>query len=152
MTKSLKIRVANRSDFQLDEGKAEHVAIEVLTALCYERGEVGINFVSGDEIEALNKKYLNRDGATDVLSFPIDADDDWPIADEGIPRLLGDIVICPETAARQASDLGSNLESEICLLIVHGILHLAGFDHETDKGEMDEKQAGFYKELCKQNT
>lgn len=128
------------------------MAIKVLGALGYRQGEVGINFVSGNEIVALNKRYLNRDGITDVLSFPIDADEVMPVTDDGIPRLLGDVVICPEAASRQAADMGNSLESEICLLIIHGILHLAGYDHETDNGEMDEKQSGFYEELCKQDT
>lgn len=149
MNGGLKIKINNKSGFRLNTDAAERVATEVLTALGLEKGEVGITFVSAEEIGALNNKYLGRNGATDVISFPIDVDEDGAQTPEPAPRLLGDVVICPEVAAREVSNHGGKLENEICLLVVHGILHLAGFDHEVDKGEMDEKQAGFYEELCK---
>lgn len=149
MTGGLKIRINNKSGFRLNTDAAERVATKVLTALGLEKGEVGITFVSAEEIGALNKKYLGRDGATDVISFPIDVDEEGDQPPEAAPRLLGDVVICPEVADLEVSNHGGKLENEICLLVVHGILHLAGFDHEVDKGEMDEKQAGFYEELCK---
>lgn len=149
MTGGLKIRINNKSGFSLTTDAVERVANEILTALGLEQGEVGITFVSIDEIGALNKKYLGRDGVTDVISFPIDVDDEGSQSPDVGPILLGDVVICPEVAAREVSSHGGKLENEICLLVVHGILHLAGFDHEVDQGEMDEKQAGFYEALCK---
>jgi probable rRNA maturation factor len=81
-------------------------------------GHVAIEFVSADRIRKLNRRYRERDEVTDVLSFPVD---------EGPPE-LGDVVICPEHT--------ENLSEAV----VHGVLHLCGYDHETDGGEMLELQ------------
>ena len=89
-----------------------------------EDGHVAIEFVSADRIQALNREHRKLDEPTDVLSFAIDADG----ASAG-PRELGDIVICPEHTA------------DLREAIVHGALHLAGMDHETDEGEMLALQA-----------
>jgi probable rRNA maturation factor len=79
----------------------------------------------------LNKIYRNKDKATDVLSFPLE---DMP----GMP--LGSIVISIDTAKKVANELGHSIEGEIKLLFIHGLLHLLGYDHETDNGEMREKE------------
>ena len=80
---------------------------------------LAVAFVSADEIHALNREHRDHDKPTDVLSFPID--EDGPVAG---PRELGDVVICPEHT--------EDLEEAV----VHGVLHLCGYDHETDAGEM----------------
>jgi probable rRNA maturation factor len=80
---------------------------------------VAVSFVGSAQIRRLNREHRGRDEATDVLSFPVDQRG----ASAG-PRELGDVVVCPE----QAADL---VES-----VVHGVLHLCGYDHETDEGEM----------------
>ncbi len=98
--------------------------------------EVSLSFVDIPEMAMLNETYRHKEGPTDVLSFPMDEvgsedaleDGDW---DEPIP--LGDIVIAPEVAAEQAPRYGSTFDEEVELLIVHGVLHLLGYDHVIDE-------------------
>jgi probable rRNA maturation factor len=78
-------------------------------------------------IQALNRQYRGKDKPTDVLSFPL--------ADELQPFLLGEVVISTETAARQAERHGHTLREELQILLIHGILHLLGYDHEVSRGE-----------------
>lgn len=92
-----------------------------------------IAFVSDKKIRELNNQYRNKDSVTDVLSFIYEADEFE--ADE---NYLGDITISVEQAKKQALENYLNLDMEIKQLILHGILHLCGYDHETDKGEMNE--------------
>jgi probable rRNA maturation factor len=89
-----------------------------------EDGHVAVAFITPEEIAALNAEHRGKDGPTDVLSFPVDAD--GPVVGE---RELGDVVICPE----QTEDLTE--------AVVHGVLHLVGMDHEIDDGEMLALQA-----------
>ena len=77
----------------------------------------------------LNKTYRNKDVTTDVISFPFE-----PEEFEQAENFLGDIVISSEQAARQARENGTKLDQEICQIILHGALHLAGYDHEIDRG------------------
>jgi probable rRNA maturation factor len=84
---------------------------------------LAVAFVSAEEIHALNREHRDRDRPTDVLSFPID--ETGPVTG---PRELGDVVICPEHT------------DDLCEAVVHGVLHLCGYDHETDGGEMLELQ------------
>jgi probable rRNA maturation factor len=91
------------------------------------RGELTLTFVDRDEIAALNREHLGKDGATDVLSFPLDAADE-PAA-EDVPILLGDVVVCPDVAREQSPDHAGTLEDELALLVVHGVLHVLGHDH-----------------------
>jgi probable rRNA maturation factor len=87
-----------------------------------------IAFVSDASIRKLNRQFRGIDKATDVLSFPADGPDD--------PN-LGDIAISVETAMVQAKENGLMFDNEIAQLILHGLLHLSGYDHETDNGEMN---------------
>lgn len=93
---------------------------------------VTVVFVSNEKIKELNKKFRNKNFVTDVLSFPYEAEDF-----EAYKNYLGDIVISAEQAQKQASESGLSLELEIKQLLLHGILHLCGYDHETDNGEMN---------------
>jgi probable rRNA maturation factor len=93
-------------------------------------GELTLTFVDRDEIAALNAEHLGGDGPTDVLSFPLDADDDLP--QPGIPVLLGDVVVCPAVAAEQAASHAGTVDDEVALLVVHGVLHVLGHDHAAD--------------------
>ena len=86
-----------------------------------------IAFVSDQKIRQLNRQFRGIDKATDVLSFPSDGPEDE----------LGDIAISVETAALQAKENGLSFENEIAQLILHGLLHLSGYNHETDNGEMN---------------
>ncbi len=90
-----------------------------------------IVFVSNQEIKELNQQFRDKNSATDILSFPSEADE----FDER--DYLGDIVISVEQAEKQAEENGLRLNVEIKQLILHGILHLCGYDHETDDGEMN---------------
>jgi probable rRNA maturation factor len=87
-----------------------------------------IAFVSDTAIRKLNQQFRGVDKATDVLSFPADGPDELN---------LGDIAISVETAASQAKENGLALDEEIAQLILHGLLHLSGYDHESDNGEMN---------------
>jgi probable rRNA maturation factor len=93
--------------------------------------ELAISFVDEPAIAELNERFMGHEGPTDVLSFPID-DTPPPVEVAELPRLLGDIVICPGVAARNAPQHAGTFEDEIALLVVHGILHLLGMDHEVD--------------------
>jgi probable rRNA maturation factor len=107
--------------------------------------EVSLLFVDEDAIAALNEQFLGKSGPTDVLSFPIE-DEPGPTGrspdlggsgpgsspEEGTLTLLGDVVICPAVAARNATEHEVSLEDELALLVVHGLLHLLGLDHEDD--------------------
>jgi probable rRNA maturation factor len=108
--------------------KIAHRALEVLGL---SKVELSIALVSDAQIKRLNKRYRNKDRPTDVLSFPIgEKVEDWLI--------LGDIVISVDTARRQAQELGHSLEEEIKRLLVHGLVHLLGYDHELG-GEEEKK-------------
>ena len=105
--------------------------------------EMSVVFISEDTIADLNQRFLEEDGPTDVLAFPID-DDALPggrqpdqggrgpgsPAEASVPPIvLGDVLVCPAVAARQAEGLGRDLDEELALLVVHGVLHLLGYDH-----------------------
>ena len=96
-----------------------------------------IAFVSDDRIRQLNRRYRGFDRATDVLSFPTREED----------VELGDIAISVERARTQARQNGLTLEQEIAQLILHGLLHLCGYDHETDNGEMNSIELKLRREL-----
>jgi probable rRNA maturation factor len=119
--------------------------------------ELNVMFVDEATITSLNQRFLSHEGPTDVLSFPIEDDlllsvgppgtigpggsgpgrRDQDYEEEspgpGIPLLLGDVVICPEVAARNAPDHAGTYDDELALLLVHGILHLLGMDHEDEE-------------------
>jgi probable rRNA maturation factor len=94
---------------------------------------VTVAFVSDRVMRELNRRWRDKRGTTDVLSFP-SAQTDFEEAGE---PMMGDVVISVEQAARQARENGLTLEQEIAQLILHGVLHLCGYDHETDDGEMN---------------
>ncbi len=95
-----------------------------------EHAELSLVLVDEEEMEELNFKYRAVEKATDVLSFPLY--DEALKNDEDLPLILGDVVICPAVAKRNAQSHGVEFAKEMDLLVVHGILHLLGFDHETD--------------------
>ena len=98
--------------------------------------EVSISFVDNEKIAELNERFRGIEGPTDVLSFECDniADDMTAADGEGCPVYeLGDIIIAPDVAATQAEEYGNSFEQEISLLLVHGLLHLCGYDHIVDE-------------------
>ena len=103
----------------------------ILNALECPDGELSILIVDDPQIAILNKQYLNREGPTNVIAFPMREGDFDNIA----PHLLGDVVISIETAHREAKEIGTDMENRFTELLLHGILHLFGFDHEKSKEE-----------------
>lgn len=109
------------------------------TAPARATGEVTVAVVSDRRMRALNRVFRGKDVPTDVLSFPTDPAASPAIA--GQPRLLGDIVIASGVARAQATREGHSLTTELRVLALHGLLHLLGYDHETDQGQMARVEA-----------
>ncbi len=105
------------------------IAQAILNALGSPEGELSILVIDDSEIQTLNKKYLNRPGPTNVIAFPMKAGDFSDIN----PQLLGDVVISMETAGREALQSEITTEKRFAQLLVHGILHLFGFNHEKSR-------------------
>ena len=98
-----------------------------LSALARPTAECSVSLVDDSAMAALNRTYRGKMGSTDVLAFPMTEGRFGAVS----PDLLGDVVISAETAARQARDRGRDVQGELALLLVHGILHLVGYDHGT---------------------
>ena len=111
----IEVEVENRSGVDVDEAGAVELVRRVLAAEGIDSGELGIAFVSPEESRALKREHLGIDEATDALAFPVDGVEHLP---EGLPRQLGDIVVCPEVVG-----------AEWRVPIVHAALHLLGYDH-----------------------
>ena len=103
-------------------------------------GEVSVLLTGDAQMRRLNRQFRHKDKPTDVLSFPAPA-----LAEE--QGLAGDLAISVETAARQAQELGHSLSDELQILMLHGLLHLAGYDHENDTGQMARREAGLRRRL-----
>jgi probable rRNA maturation factor len=144
--------------FGIDEQQAHPVEltrwVDLATAVLRDSGvrgeaELSLLFVDEETMTGLNKRFMDEDKPTDVLSFPIDDPIDpgrWP--DSGstgpdreppeiseLPMLLGDVVVCPAVAARQAPEHAGSYDDEIALLVVHGVLHVLGLDHADPEEE-----------------
>lgn len=102
------------------------------------QGQVSVLLTNDETIRALNKRFRKKNKATDVLSFPA--------ADAGM-GIAGDLAISFETAAAQAENFGHPLREEVKILLLHGLLHLAGYDHETDAGQMERREAALRKQF-----
>ena len=111
----ISVEVSNRSGMEVEEAAAVALAQEVLTGEGIEEAELGLHFVGPDEIRALKRDHLGIDEATDVLSFPLDGTSELPA---GVPRALGDVVLCPEVVREEWRGP-----------LVHGLLHLLGYEH-----------------------
>jgi len=103
---------------------------------------VAVRLIGDAEMARLNETYRKKKGPTDVLSFPAAAENGkpgslWRQVRKARGRFLGDIAISPNVARRNAKSLGRTLPDELKVLILHGVLHLLGYDHETDRGEME---------------
>ena len=122
----------NRTDFEFDVNLLNEI-YKYLTDK-----DIELILTNDEEIKKLNKQYRNKDIPTDVLSFPLE---NLP----GVP--LGSIVISLDTAKKGALEFGHSIEDEIKLLFIHGLLHLLGYDHEVDNGEMREKEKEIIKKF-----
>ena len=114
----IRIELENRSGVAVDEGGVATLSREVLAAEGIEEGDLGIAFATPSEMRQLKARHLGIDEPTDVLSFPLDGRDQLP---EGLPRQLGDVVLCPQVVGE-----------EWRAPLVHGLLHLLGYDHGLD--------------------
>lgn len=123
------VELENRSAHAVDEAAAREAVAAAFEAEGVTAGEVGVVLVGAEEMAALNAAHRGKDEPTDVLSFPLDGRDSLP---DGLPRQLGDVVVCPERAEADGTP--------IALLLVHGALHLVGHDHEADNGDMLRRQ------------
>ncbi len=127
------------------EALAERVAESVqgvTEELANPRLTASLLFTNDAEVHALNREWRDRDKPTNVLSFPMLARDDLlALANEGPPEMLGDLALAHETCAREAADKGISVEHHTAHLIVHGLLHLAGYDHETCDEDADAMEA-----------
>jgi probable rRNA maturation factor len=115
----------------------ERFLLKVERELGLDGGEVAIALVSDSTIAGWNRAYRRKTGATDVLSFPVSGRGFRRSPEARSPVFLGDIAIAPETARRFAKKNRRSLDSELRILILHGILHLLGYDHEKDQGQMN---------------
>jgi probable rRNA maturation factor len=131
------IEVVNRQRrLQMDTQVWSNFATKALAAIGKSESSATIAFVSDKKIRELNRQFRGIDKATDVLSFPSDGPD------------LGDIAVSVDMAAAQAKENGLKLDEEIAKLILHGLLHLSGYDHETDNGEMNRLELRLRKKLA----
>ena len=112
------VETQNRSGVEVGEAEAADLARRVLAAEGVGDGELGIAFVAREEMQELKRDHLGIDEVTDVLSFPLDGRDDLP---DGVPRALGDIVLCPAVVGE-----------EWRRPLVHGLLHLLGYEHGVE--------------------
>jgi probable rRNA maturation factor len=145
----MEVFAANEQDIPLDETRLTSLARFTLESEEVEEGELSLLFVTADHIRRLNARFANNDYATDVLAFPMMEGDDEDEDDIGAETVLGDVVVCPSVAQENAEKVGHPLANELDLLVVHGTLHLLGYDHQNDiqKAAMQKRQgeilAGF---------
>ncbi|MBC7290321.1 MAG: rRNA maturation RNase YbeY [Actinotalea sp.] len=134
----MSVEVNNESGHAVDEAEFAALGRHVLDAMhVHPQAELSILLVDADVMTDLHVQYMDEPGPTDVLSFPMD---ELRPGVEGEPTpagLLGDVVLCPEVAARQARDAGHSTEEELLLLTTHGILHLLGYDHAEPEEEKE---------------
>lgn len=104
-----------------------------------EGSEVSITFVTNKAIHEINREYRDKDQPTDVISFALEelGEGEIQIIGEGIPRILGDIIISIDRTKEQAEEYGHSFERELGFLAVHGFLHLLGYDHMTEEDEKE---------------
>ena len=128
------IEVVNRQrKVPVDCGRWRAFVAKALKVVPAKGAGVTVAFVSDRAMRELNRRWRGRRGTTDVLSFPSEQDEFEKA--EGLS--LGDVVVSAEQAARQAGEHGLDFEGEVAQLILHGLLHLCGYDHERDGGEMN---------------
>jgi probable rRNA maturation factor len=133
---------SNRSDWQALATGAAAALARIATELANPRLSASILFTSDAEVHALNREWRGKDKPTNVLSFPmLDRAELLALAKDGPPEMLGDIALALETCTREAADKGISLEAHTAHLIIHGLLHLAGHDHETSQQDATAMEA-----------
>ena len=136
----MSIEILNETDTALDELEVLECARYVLREMhVHPQTELCIRLIDEAAMETLHVQWMDLPGPTDVMSFPMDELTPGREGEEPEPGMLGDVVLCPTVAAKQAATAGHALEEEILLLTTHGILHLLGYDH----GEPEEEKEMF---------
>ena len=126
----MSIEILNESGTDLDVRRLSTLARFVMDQLrVHPQAELCIKAVDEDTIAQLNEQWMDKQGPTDVLAFPMDELRPGKVTEEPEEGVLGDLVLCPAVAERQGIEAGHGREAEIELLTVHGILHLLGYDH-----------------------
>ena len=128
-----KIAIANPQELvEIDRKRMREVARVVLDGEGVADAEISLAFVDNATIHALNKRYLDHDEPTDVLSFPL--------SEPGAKKLAGELVIGAEVAQAAARERGHDVQAELALYVIHGLLHLCGLDDNTDEGAAQMRQ------------
>jgi len=138
----MSVDIANESDIPIDEPSLASLCRFLLCELDINPlAELSVLLIDVDYMASLNEKWMDSTGPTDVLAFPMDELDTARRPDESdpSPSLLGDVVLCPAVAIKQASAAGHSFDAEIRMLTTHGVLHLLGYDH----AEPDEEREMF---------
>ena len=135
----MSIEIDNRSGASCAEVELVDLATFALQELHVDkRAELEISLVDEAEMTRLHEEWMDESGPTDVLSFPMDELRPNEISKNNeVPVVLGDVVICPDVARKQGDAAGHGLEQELRILLVHGILHLLGFDHVEPAEEVE---------------
>jgi probable rRNA maturation factor len=125
----------------IDRARMRTVAQTVLDGEGVKEAEISLAFVDNPTIHRLNQRYLQHDEPTDVLSFPL--------SEPNAKRLAGELVIGAEVAKSQAASHGHDVQAELALYVIHGLLHLCGYDDETEAGarKMRDRERHYLREL-----
>ena len=146
----MEVLIENRQNrHELPEQEIQTTAKHILNALGYPDAQLSILIVDDDQIAEFNMTYLNHAGPTNVISFPMQEGQFSDIT----PELLGDVVISADTADREAQDAGMEMAERFDQLLIHGILHLVGYDHvnsETEAEVMEQKSDELMKQIRKE--
>ncbi|WP_333837011.1 rRNA maturation RNase YbeY [Novosphingobium sp.] len=131
------------TDWEALANRAAEAAAAVAPELAHPNLLVSLVLADDEEVHALNKQWRAKDKPTNVLSFPMLAREDVlrAAADEGAPGMLGDLILAQGVCAREAEEKGIPVADHAAHLVVHGLLHLAGYDHETGDAEAEEMEA-----------
>lgn len=136
-----RIELAGAMDSHVQEAIAEAFVQTILRAAARRlevSGEVSVSFVTDEEIHELNRDYRGVDRPTDVLSFALQEGEDFPqIGASDLETMLGDVVVSVPTAMQQAQEYGHSVKREVAFLLVHGFLHLLGYDHQSQEDETE---------------
>jgi probable rRNA maturation factor len=140
----MSIAIENRQKkAKIDLRRMRRSLKRLMKELCCEEGELSLLLVDDDQIREINRTYLKRDRSTNVISFPMGEGEFGAVN----PQLLGDIVLSAETAARDAAAGGIDLMDEVEFLVIHGLLHLIGYEHENTTSEESRKMKTREREL-----
>lgn len=146
------IDVVNRQRLaRIQAARIATLADATLAAVGRAGASLTVAFVRDRIIRDLNRQFRATDRTTDVLSFPRGDSGDEDFKDTKLVDYLGDVVVSTDTALRQANDAGLSFEREVEELVMHGVLHLCGYDHENDRGKMNRLELKLRKKLLDQD-